>query len=178
MARPTQRDPAHARTPPDTARLSIRPLQLLDAEFILELLNDPGFLQFIGDRGVRSVEDARLYLANGPMASYARHGFGLWRVARLPDDVPVGMCGLLKRDTLDDVDIGFAFLARHAGLGYGYEAARATLDFGRESLGLQRIVAIVKPENARSTALLRKLGMQRETSLPEDGNGNALDLYA
>lgn len=166
------------RTPPDTPRLSIRPLQLVDAAFILELLNDPGFLQFIGDRGVRDLDDARRYIETGPMASYARHGFGLWRVARREDDVPVGMCGLLRRDTLDDVDIGFAYLARHAGLGYGLEAARATLDFGHDSLGLRRIVAIVKPDNDRSTALLRKLGMRRETSLPEDSHGNALDLYA
>lgn len=169
---------AGLRTPPDTARLSIRPLRLEDAEFILELLNDPGFLQFIGDRGVRSIDDARRYIETGPMASYARHGFGLWRVARRQDAVPIGMCGLLKRDTLADVDIGFAYLAQHSGQGYGYEAARATLDFGRGSLGLTRIVAIVKPDNERSTALLRKLGMRRESSLPVDSNGNLLDLYA
>jgi ribosomal-protein-alanine N-acetyltransferase len=169
---------AQLRTPPDTARLSIRPLGLEDAEFILELLNDPGFLQFIGDRGVRSLDDAARYIETGPMASYARHGFGLWRVARRQDDVPVGICGLLKRDTLADVDIGFAYLARYAGHGYGYEAARATLDFGRGALGLGRIVAIVQPDNDRSTALLRKLGMQREALLPEDGNGNTLALYA
>jgi RimJ/RimL family protein N-acetyltransferase len=144
----------------ETERLTLRQLTTGDAELILELLNEPSFLQYIGDRGVRTIEDARQYILNGPAASYARFGFGLYRVALKEGDVPIGMCGLLKRDSLEDVDIGFAFLPRFWSKGYAFESASAVLTYGREVLGLSRIVAITAPDNEASIALLGKLGLR------------------
>ena len=116
----------------------------------MRLVNDPDWIRYIGDRGVRTEDDARAYLERGPIAMYARQGFGLWRVARRDDDEPVGMCGLIKRDTLPDVDIGFAFLPAYRGLGYAAEAAAATLALASTRYGLTRVVAIASPDNDRS----------------------------
>jgi RimJ/RimL family protein N-acetyltransferase len=132
-----------------------------DAAFILELLNDPSFIANIGDRGVRSLDDARAYIRDGPVASYERFGFGLWLV-ELTDGTRIGMCGLLKRDTLEDVDIGFAYLPAYQSQGYGFEAARAVLDYARDVLGISRVVAIVSEGNDASARLLEKLGMTFE----------------
>jgi ribosomal-protein-alanine N-acetyltransferase len=133
-----------------------------DAPFMLTLLNDPSFIRNIGDRGVRTVDDARRYIQNGPRASYARHGFGLWLVELIGDGEPVGICGLLKRDILEDVDVGFAFLPAYQSKGFGYESARAVLDYARDELGLRRVVAIVSAGNEVSARLLEKLGMRFE----------------
>lgn len=154
----------------ETKRLSLHRFTLDDAPFVLELLGDPDFLRFIGDKGVRTVDDARDYLTEGPLRSYARFGFGLLRVARRDDGVPLGMCGLLRRDALADVDIGFAFLPAHRGQGYALEAASAVLDHGRAVLRIPRIVAIASPDNARSARLLAKLGLEfdRLVTLSED----------
>jgi len=130
-----------------------------DEAFVLELLNEPGFLENIGDRGVRDLAGARGYILDGPQASYGKHGFGLWRVTEKAGGTPVGMCGLLKRDGLDDPDVGYAFLARLSGRGYASEAAQATLDYGRRKLGLGRIVAITAPGNAASIRVLEKIGL-------------------
>lgn len=165
-------------TPGLTARLSLRELEAGDAPFIQQLLTEPAFLQYIGDRGVRDLASARRYIEHGPRASYAAHGFGLWAVQRRDTGVPVGICGLLKRDTLDDVDIGYALLAAHSGAGFALEAAQATLAWGRDVRGLRRIVAIVMPDNARSIQLLERLGMRFERSLPPDAEGVVLSLYA
>jgi len=144
----------------ETERLRLRPIDLEDAEFVLELVNDPSWLQFIGDKGVRTLEDARTYIASGPMAMYERLGFGLYVTERRTDGVPMGMCGLIKRDGLDDVDIGFAFLPRYWGRGYAHEAAAAVMDYGRNVVGLTRIVAITSPDNESSARLLEKLGLR------------------
>lgn len=146
----------------ETARLDLRQLWLDDAPFILELLNDPAFLRFIGDKGVRTLDDARRYLLQGPMAMYAQFGFGLWLTELKADHTPLGICGLIKRPTLANVDIGFAFLPQFRGQGYAYEAAAATLTYGQQALGLTRIVAITQPENQASGRLLEKLGLQFE----------------
>jgi RimJ/RimL family protein N-acetyltransferase len=159
-----------------TARLVLRPLALDDAPFMLELLNDPGYLRFVADRGVRTVDGARNYLAGGPLAMYERHGLGLLRVERRSDGEPLGICGLLKRDTLDDVDIGFGLLERHRGRGYAREAAEAVLEHGAEALGLRRVAAIVLPSNADSIALLARLGLRRERTITLDGE--ELELHA
>ena len=143
-----------------TERLSLRRFSLDDAEFIVLLLNDPDFLRFIGDKGVRTAEDARRYLLTGPIDSYTRHGFGLWLVELQGAGTPIGMCGLLKRDTLPDVDIGFAFLPRYRSQGYAVESAAAVLDHGRRLLGLRRIVAIANDDNAGSIRVLEKIGMR------------------
>ena len=142
-----------------TARLALRELADEDAPFILELLNDPSFIRNIGDRNVRTQEDAREYIRNGPLASYARHGFGLWMVELRNDGTPIGMCGLLKREALDAPDIGFAYLPAFQGKGYGFEAARAVLDHARDTLRLPRVLAIVNADNEPSARLLEKLGM-------------------
>lgn len=144
----------------ETERLTLRPFTTGDAELILELLNEPAFLQYIGDRGVRTIEDARRYILNGPIASYEQFGFGPYRVALKDTDVPIGMCGLFKRDSLEDPDVGFAFLSRFRSQGYAFESASAVLTYGREVLGLPRIVAITAPDNEASIRLLEKLGLK------------------
>ena len=145
----------------ETDRLILRQLTSDDAPFILELLNQPSFLRFIGDKNVRSREDAVRYLETGPLASYERFGFGLYRVELKGSGTPIGMCGLLKRDTLPDADIGFAFLPDYWSAGYAFEAADAVMNYGR-GLGLKRIVAITSLDNDASIKLLGKIGMQFE----------------
>jgi RimJ/RimL family protein N-acetyltransferase len=161
----------------DTPRLRLRPLSEADDTFMVSLLNDPAFLKYIGDRGVRTPEDARLYIRNGPVASYRRFGFGLLLVA-LRDRTPIGICGLLKRDTLEDVDVGFAFLPAYCRQGYGFEAASAVIADGRRSFGLRRIVAITDPDNAASIRLLDKLGLTFERTISMPGEGKMLRLHA
>lgn len=161
-----------------TTRLTLRQLTEDDAPFILTLLNDPAFIRFIGDRNVRTLDDARAYLQNGPIASYQRHGFGLYLVEQKTDQTPLGMCGLIKRDTLPDVDIGYAFLPAFGGQGYAYEAAAAVLAYGKATVGLTRLVAIVTPDNERSIHLLDKLGLRFERMFTWPDDGSALKLYA
>ena len=146
----------------ETDRLYLRHMSTDDAALILELVNEPAWLEFIGDRGVRHLGDARAYIANGPIAMLERHGFALFVVIRKADLAPIGICGLLKRDTLDDVDLGFALLARYRGHSYAREAAMAALAYGFGTLGLKRIVAIAKPTNARSIHLLESLGFTHQ----------------
>ena len=161
-----------------TARLRLDPFTLDDAAFIVALLADPDWLRYIGDRGVRTLDDARRYLETGPMASYAAHGFGLYRVARRDSGVSIGMCGLLRRETLPDVDIGFAFLPDYRAQGYAFEAASATLSYARDTLDLPHIVAIVSPENAASIRLLQKLGMALEGTVQLSDGADAVCVYA
>ena len=149
----------------ESARLTLRQLTPEDAPFILELLNDPLFLRFVGDKGVRTLEGARGYIVNGPMASYAQHGFGLFLVSLKDGGTSIGICGLLKREVLEDVDVGFAYLPQFSGQGYATEAARATIDYGRAVLGLKRIVAITAPDNVGSQNVLRKIGLRHEKTL-------------
>lgn len=144
----------------ETERLTLRRLTVDDAEFVFALLNEPSWLRFIGDKGVRTLEDARAYIENGPLAMYQRFGFGLYVTERRTDGVPMGMCGLIKRDGLDDVDIGFAFLPAYWGRGYAFEAAAAVMEYGRNVIGLTRIVAITAPDNESSARLLEKLGLR------------------
>ncbi len=146
----------------ETPRLTLRRFTLDDAEFIFGLLNQPSFLEFIGDKGVRTLDDARDYLLKGPIASYETFGFGLYLVNRKQDGTPIGMCGLLKREALQDVDIGFAFLPEFWLKGYAVESASAVLEHGRHAFGLSRIVGVAKPENHASIRVLEKLGMSFE----------------
>jgi RimJ/RimL family protein N-acetyltransferase len=160
----------------DTNRLSIRRLTEDDAEFILELLNEPSFLLNIGDRGVRTIAGARTYIANGPIASYQRFGFGLFLVTLKGSGIPTGICGLLKRESLEDVDIGFAFLPNYWSQGYAFESASAIMDYGWNVLKLKRIVAITAPHNQASGKLLEKIGLRFEKmiKLPDHGGENKL----
>jgi RimJ/RimL family protein N-acetyltransferase len=153
----------------ETERLLLRRLSVADAEFIRELLNEPAFIQNIGDRGVRTIADARLYIENGPMASYERFGFGLYAVELKETGIPIGMCGLLKRDSLDDVDIGYSFLQRFWAKGYASESASAVMDYGRNVLGIKRIVAITAPDNTGSIRVLEKLGLHYEKMVTLSG---------
>jgi RimJ/RimL family protein N-acetyltransferase len=141
-------------------RLQLRHLVDTDAAFILELLTDPDFIRNIGDRGVSSLETAREYIATVPRASYARFGFGLFLVQLQDPAVPIGICGLLKRDSHPDVEIGFAYLPAFRGMGYACEAAAAVLKFAKQSLGLDRIVALTAPDNHGSMKVLEKLGFE------------------
>lgn len=160
-----------------TERLQLRELTPADSAFIRRLLNEPSFLRFIGDRGVRSDADAANYLLRGPMASYARHGHGLLRVGLRADDTPVGICGLVQRDTLPQPDIGFAFLPEHWSQGFAFEAAAAALRHGRDMLGLEEVLAIVTPGNERSVALLGRLGLRFEREVSLGGDPKPLLLF-
>jgi RimJ/RimL family protein N-acetyltransferase len=154
----------------ETDRLALSHLSADDAAFIFELLNTPGWLQFIGDRGIKTLQDAEQYILNGPVKSYENNGFGLLAV-RLKDSLEaIGICGLIKRAGLDDIDIGFAFLPAYNGKGYAAEAAHATLEYGFTTLGLNRIVAITNEDNIHSIRLLKKIGMQYERKILLDGD--------
>lgn len=160
----------------ETERLRIRWLYDGDAAFILELVNDPDWLRNIGDKGVRDLDDARRYIAEGPVAMYERHGFGLNAVVLKATGEPIGICGILKRDTLDCPDIGFAFLPAHRGRGYAHEAAAAVMGHARSVLGLGRIAAVVSPGNDDSVRLLEKLGLRFSHGLDDDGT-DCLKVY-
>lgn len=154
----------------ETPRLILRHLSLDDAAFILRLLNEPPFLQHIGDKGVRNIEDAKRYLVHGPLESYERFGYGLNRVELRTTGEVIGMCGLVRRDEFDDPDIGYALLEKHWSKGYAIEAAEAVMRHARDTLGLGRIVAIVSPGNCSSIRLLEKIGLtfERMIRLGED----------
>jgi len=159
-----------------TQRLRLRRLVLDDAPFILRLVNDPSWLEFIGDKGVRSEDDARHYLAQGPIDMYARLGFGLYLAELRDGGVPIGICGLIKRESLADVDLGFAYLPEFRGKGYAYEAALAVMIHAKRDYSIRRLVAITAPTNEKSIRLLRRLGMTLEQSidLPRDGGKSLL----
>ena len=161
-----------------TDRLVLRQLSIDDAEFILELLNEPSFLHFIGDKGVRTLDDAREYILKGPVASYECHGFGLYLTVLKEGAVPIGMCGLLKRESLADVDIGFAFLPAFWSRGYAMESALAVKAYGLTVLGLKRMVAITNPDNQASIKLLEKLGLTYERMIRMSDDGPEIKLYA
>ena len=160
-----------------TERLRIRQLSVEDAPFMLDLVNDPDWLRFIGDRGVRSVPDAEAYLRNGAIKSYEACGFGLYAVERRLDGVCTGICGLVRRAGLDDVDLGFAFLPDFRGLGYATEASRAVLDHARDGCGLTRLVAITNPDNDDSMRVLVKLGFSFQRHIRLSADATEVSLY-
>ena len=161
-----------------TARLNLRWLAESDAEFILDLVNQPSWLKFIGDRGVRNLDDARAYINNGPLAMIKQHGFGLYLTEIKSSRTPVGLCGLLKRETLNDVDIGFALHPDFWGQGYANEAALACVNYARNPLQLERIVAITLPANKASIRVLETIGMQYEKEISLADSDEVLQLYA
>jgi len=146
----------------ETERLILRKLTTGDAEFILALLNEPSFLRYIGDKGVRTLEDARQYILTGPVDSYEQNGFGLYLVELKDAGVPIGMSGLVKRPALPDADIGFAFLPAYWSKGYAVESAAAVLAYARDALKLNRLLAITSPDNQSSINLLEKIGLKLE----------------
>jgi RimJ/RimL family protein N-acetyltransferase len=160
-----------------TPRVNLRELDFGDAEFILELLNEPAFIRYIGDKGVRSLADARDYILQGPLDSYARNGFGLYAVC-LRDGTPIGICGLVKREGLSDPDVGFAFLSKYWAKGYAVESAAAVMSHARGILKLERIVAITSPDNSQSIAVLEKIGFKFERMIRLVDRSPALKLFA
>ena len=162
----------------ETERLQLRMLSVDDAEFILRLLNEPSFIQNIGDKGVRTLEQAVRYLADGPIQSYARNGHGLNLVSLKDSLQPIGMCGLLRRDGLIDVDLGYAFLPEFFSRGYAYEAAAGILRSCRELPRLTRIVAFVSPGNAASIRVLQKLGFSFAGMTRLDPAAPEVSLYS
>ncbi|GAB3955609.1 GNAT family N-acetyltransferase [Spirosoma harenae] len=162
----------------ETDRLLLQKFTVDDAPFMLELLNTPAWLTFIGDRGVRTISDARQYILDGSIRSYNQHGFGPYLVRLKADGQPIGMCGLFKRDTLDDMDIGFAYLPEHIGKGYGLEAATVVMTYARDVLGATRIVGIVDPKNVASIRLLEKLGLTFERTVLLNGRTEESLLFA
>lgn len=161
-----------------TDRLTLDELTFDDAEFIVELLNDESFLRFIGDKGVRTVEDARNYLKDGPIRSYRENGFGLLAVRRTSDGTPLGMCGLVRREVLEHPDIGFAFLPEFRANGYAFEAASAVLTHARSRLGMVRLLGICNPDNAGSIRLLQKAGFSFEKQIRLAADADPVNLYA
>jgi RimJ/RimL family protein N-acetyltransferase len=161
----------------ETERLRLREFNENDAAFILRLVNEPSFLRYIGDRGVRSIEDARRYIADGPESGYAHYGHGLMCVIRKSDGAAVGMCGLLKRDTLPEPDIGFSFFPEHWSQGYALESASAVMTNAREVLGLGRILAITTIDNEPSIRLLGKLGFRFDRLITVGDDATELRLF-
>lgn len=145
-----------------TERLRLRWLELDDADLMLAIWNDPAFIRFVGDRGIRTLEEAREGLANGALDLYTRYGFGPYRISLKVDGKAIGICGLFRRDNLEDPDIGYGVLPDYCGKGYAYEAARVVMDYARTDTDLRRLVAIISPDNAASIGLIRKLGLRFE----------------
>ena len=161
----------------ETNRLQIREFLIEDTDFIIELLNSPGWLQYIGDRQVHTPEQAIAYLQNGPLKSYAQNGFGLWMVALKQEQTPIAMCGIIRRDFLEHPDIGFALLPSFMGQGYAFEMASAVLTYATNQLKLAKLCAIVLAENEHSIKLLNKLHFHPHSTIIYPGTEDELLLY-
>jgi RimJ/RimL family protein N-acetyltransferase len=161
----------------ETARLTLREIELGDAAFVFELMNEAPWIRYIGDRGIRTLADARAYIADTLRASYRRDGFGFWLTELTEDGTPLGICGMVKRESLEYPDIGFAFKRVHWGNGYAREAAEAVIDFARKKARAPTLAAIANPDNDRSARLLEKLGLGFDRRVRIEGDDNELDLY-
>lgn len=161
----------------ETERLALRQFTLNDTKFIIELVNSPGWLKFIGNRNIKTEEQAEEYLKNGPLKSYEDNGFGLYLVQLKTNKTPIGMCGLLKRNDLENPDIGFAFLPAFMGRGFGFESADAVIKYAKDILKLSKIMAITVPHNSSSIKLLEKLGLTRGDTIYTSPNKEKLALY-
>ena len=162
----------------ETERLNLRTFSLNDAAFLLEQMNEPAFLLYVGDRGLRTLDDAREFIKKRLIAHYDKNGFSFYVAERKEDDEIIGMCGLVDRDGLDGVDIGFAILPAHWKNGYAYEASQAVMLHARDDIGLKRVLAITDPRNKPSNALLKKLGMTHVSMVTLPGDTKEDNLYA
>ncbi|MGA2018933.1 MAG: GNAT family N-acetyltransferase [Opitutaceae bacterium] len=162
--------------PIKTPRLSLREISTADDEFIFALMNEPAYIQYIGDRGIRTLENARAYITDKFAASYAKFGFGLYLVELKERPVSIGICGLVKRDSLEHPDIGFALLREHCSRGFAFEAASAVLDYGFGALELKTVLGVTLADNKSSIRLLEKLGLkfQKMIRLPRMDRDNML----
>jgi len=161
-----------------TERLTLRHAELDDAAFVLRLLNEPSFLRFIGDRGVRTLDAAAKYIAERFIASYERNGFGLWVVERREAPGAIGISGLVKRDALPDPDIGFAFLPEFWSRGYAYESAAGVKQYALDVLALPRLLAITNADNAGSIRIVEKLGLAFLHMMQLPGDDKEVRLFA
>ena len=161
----------------ETERLVLRKVSVDDAEFMLALLNQPSFIRYIGDRGVRNLDDALGYILNRLIASYERNGYGLYLVELRESSIPIGLSGLVKRETLPDADIGFAFLPAYWFQGYAVESAVAVMNYARETLKLDRILAITSPDNEASAKLLGKIGLRFERMIMLSDGDDEVKLF-
>lgn len=161
-----------------TERLTLTRLSYDDCDFVYELVNEPAFKRFIGDKKVNTLADAREYLRTGPIGSYEQHGYGMFLVSTKESCEAVGMCGLVKRDQFEDPDVGFAFLQRFWARGFALESAQAVVNYGAGQLGLQRMIAIVDPRNKASVRLIRKLGFAYERMVRMQGDEFDIQLYS
>lgn len=173
---PDERAPAGAIIA-QTSRLLLRELEEGDAAFILKLLNEPSFLRYIGDKGARTPEDARRYIQDGPRSSYAQNGFGLYLVQTQAGGERIGICGLVKREALFDVDIGFAFLPAFWSQGYALEACQSVMHLARSRFRIERVVAITSRDNESSMRLLRKIGLDFERTMNLPGQSESVNLF-
>jgi RimJ/RimL family protein N-acetyltransferase len=162
----------------ETNRLLLRKLTVDDTAFMLDLLNQPSFIQFIGDRGVRTLDDTREFILTRYIAAYERLGFGIYLTMRRESKIPIGICGLVKRDGLDDVDIGYAFLPQYWSQGYASESVSAVLAYARNKLGIRRILGITTPDNFGSIRVLEKAGLKFERMIQLAGDESELKLFA
>ena len=162
----------------ETERLILQQASTDDAEFILALLNEPSFIHNIGDRGVRTLDEARDYIINRMVASYENFGFGMYLVILKGTGIPTGLCGLVKRDGLDDVDIGYAFLPQYWSKGYATESALAVKEYAKDTVGLERLVGITAPKNQGSIQVLEKIGLEFEKMVRLSEDDIELKLYA
>lgn len=162
----------------ETERLHLRLATETDAPFILNLLNDPSWINYLGDRGIKTIEQAVEYISSALIGMYKKFGFGLYIVELKEQGIQIGICGLLKRDSLEDVDLGFAFLTKYQKQGYAFEAASATLTYGKEYLRLKKIVAITSTENLNSSNLLEKIGMVFDQMVQLPHNQEKLRLFS
>jgi RimJ/RimL family protein N-acetyltransferase len=154
----------------ETERLILRQIVESDAEFIIDLVNQPSFIKYIGDRNVKTLENAREFIESRYRKSYVENGFGLWAVELKENLMPIGICGFVRRDSLPDADIGFAFLPQFEKKGFAFESASAVMKYGREKLNLSKVLAITTQDNHSSIKLLEKLGFgfERLIKLPHD----------
>lgn len=162
----------------ETDRLTLRLFTAADSPFVLEILNEESFIRNVGDRGVRTIEEARGYIQERFVASYEKNGYGLYATELKVTGEVMGLCGLVRRDTLPHPDIGFEFLPRYCSRGYALEAAEAVLDHARRTLHLGRIMAITVPENTPSIRLLEKIGLRFEKTVRLAEDDVELSLYA
>lgn len=161
----------------ETSRLRLREFIVEDAPFLLSLMNSSPWIEFIGNTAVHTIDHAEQYIIKGLQHSYATHGFGLWLVEKKESCEPIGMCGLLRREMLEYIDIGFAFLPEFHGQGYAIEISASTMIFGKHILGIEHIAAITKSNNIRSKALLKKLGLTYQKNIRLKPDGDELELF-
>ena len=162
----------------ETERLILREIVERDAEFIHDLLNQPSFVKYIGNRNVHSVEAAREFIENRYRQSYREHGFGLYTVELKENSASIGICGFVKRETLPDADIGFAFLPQFERKGYAFESAAAVMKYGRDVLNIGRVLAITTIDNESSGRLLEKLGFRFERLIKQPPSDEELKLFS